>query len=127
MTTFNKLASAGFFHWWSPNFSIPTQPQVCFGAVNLENLAILQPYRCELATPYATGIQCDEAFRIDQAQRRPVAANDRRIGRAATGCGTTASGGGPTLKELLLAPSPRGELELPARGRLRRRVAGDAG
>lgn len=33
----------------------------------------------------------------------------------------------PTLKELLLAPGPRGELELPARGRLRRRVAGDAG
>ena len=32
----------------------------------------------------------------------------------------------PTLKELLLAPCPRTELELPARGRLRRRVAGDA-
>ncbi len=28
----------------------------------------------------------------------------------------------PTLKELLLAPAPRGELELPARGTLRRRV-----
>ena len=28
----------------------------------------------------------------------------------------------PTLKELLLAPAPRGELELPARGMLRRRV-----
>ena len=33
----------------------------------------------------------------------------------------------PTLKELLLAPSPRGELELPARGRLRRRASGAAG
>ena len=33
----------------------------------------------------------------------------------------------PTLKELLLAPHPRGELELPARGRLRRRVPGNAG
>lgn len=33
----------------------------------------------------------------------------------------------PTLKELLLAPLPRTELALPARGRLRRRVAGDAG
>lgn len=30
----------------------------------------------------------------------------------------------PTLKELLLAPDPRGELELPARGRLRRRCSG---
>lgn len=28
----------------------------------------------------------------------------------------------PSLKELLLAPSPRGDLALPARGRLRRRV-----
>jgi antitoxin Phd len=27
----------------------------------------------------------------------------------------------PTLKELLLAPSPRGELHLPKRGRLKRR------
>ena len=28
----------------------------------------------------------------------------------------------PTLKELLLAEAPRAEIELPARGRLRRRV-----
>jgi antitoxin Phd len=28
----------------------------------------------------------------------------------------------PTLKELLLAPSPRGELEIPKRGRLKRRA-----
>lgn len=33
----------------------------------------------------------------------------------------------PTLKELLLASSPRGELELPARGRLRRRASAIAG
>lgn len=33
----------------------------------------------------------------------------------------------PTLKELLLAPAPRDELVLPARGRLRRRVPGATG
>lgn len=33
----------------------------------------------------------------------------------------------PTLKELLLAPAPRGELEPPARGRLRRRAPAAAG
>ena len=33
----------------------------------------------------------------------------------------------PTLKELLLAPAPRAELELPVRGRLRRRVPEIAG
>jgi prevent-host-death family protein len=33
----------------------------------------------------------------------------------------------PSLKELLLAPAPRGELELPARGRLRRRASAAAG
>jgi prevent-host-death family protein len=33
----------------------------------------------------------------------------------------------PTLKELLLAPAPRGELQLPARGRLRRRMSAAAG
>lgn len=33
----------------------------------------------------------------------------------------------PTLKELLLAPAPRGGLELPGRGRLRRRAAATVG
>ena len=33
----------------------------------------------------------------------------------------------PTLKELLLAPAPRAELELPARGWLRRRASTAAG
>lgn len=33
----------------------------------------------------------------------------------------------PTLKELLLAPAPRGELALPPRGRLRRREPDAAG
>jgi antitoxin Phd len=33
----------------------------------------------------------------------------------------------PTLKELLLAPAPRGELVLPARGGLRRREPGAVG
>ena len=33
----------------------------------------------------------------------------------------------PTLKELLLAEAPRGEITLPARGRLRRRVPEVAG
>ena len=32
----------------------------------------------------------------------------------------------PTLKQLLLAPSPRGDLEIPERGRLRRRRPGEA-
>ena len=33
----------------------------------------------------------------------------------------------PTLKELLLAPSPRGELHVPKRGRLERRAPKAAG
>jgi prevent-host-death family protein len=33
----------------------------------------------------------------------------------------------PTLKELLLAPAPRGELALPPRGRLRRRAPAATG
>jgi antitoxin Phd len=64
-----------------------------------------------LATCLKEGPQVVTRRGAEAAVLVPVA-EWRRLQRAAR----------PTLKELLLAPAPRGELELPARGKLRRRV-----
>ena len=64
-----------------------------------------------LATCLKEGPQVVTRRGAEAAVLVPVA-EWRRLQRAAR----------PTLKELLLAPTPRGELELPARGKLRRRV-----
>ena len=69
-----------------------------------------------LATCLKEGPQIVTKRGADAAVLVPVA-EWRRLQQAAR----------PTLKELLLAPAPRGELELPSRGRLRRRASTDAG